>query len=654
MRAPVFLAFLTCICSGPSSAEVDASTKFGLRESIGDISMSPDGSHVAYIQPAPGRGSVLFVADLNAKTEPKIVITSDAKPWNLRWCGWASNTRLACKLSGIVDDGGRLLPFTRMIAVNIDGTVLKALGKQTSFRSLGTNYFDGDIVGWPATDNGEILMSRTYVPEQTIGTHLASTAQGLGVDRIDTLTLKSVSEERPRDAAVDYIADNSGNVRILVTEEKREDGTLEGVTHYFYRRPDDRNWLSFSRISDAESGLQPVAVDGKQNVAYAFGKQDGRQALFKVRLDGSLSSELVLANEKVDIDSLITLGRSNRIIGAEFVDEKREAEIFDPEYKALGAKLAKALPRLPLVRFLGASRNENRLLLYAGSDSDPGRYYVFDKAAKTLDEIALARPQLEGAALSSVKPVTYPAADGTIIPAYLTLPSGSSGKGLPGLVLPHGGPSYRDEWGFDWLAQYFASQGFAVLQPNFRGSAGYGDDWYVKNGFKSWRTAVGDVNDAGRWLISQGIVDKGKLAIFGWSYGGYAALQSGVLDPDLYKAVVAVAPVTDLKLFVQQAQYYVDSALVAKFVGTGEHVVSGSPRKQAAFLKAPVLMFSGDMDLNVNIEQSKAMDASLREAGKSSQLVIYPGLDHQLDDSTARADMLKKSVDFLQSAMGLK
>lgn len=654
MRVPVYFALLTCIYSNPAFAEVDASVKFGMRESIGDISISPDGSHIAYVQPTAGRASTLYVVDLNAKTDPKIVVTSDSKPWSLRWCGWASNTRLACKLSAIVDDGVLLVPFTRMIAVNIDGSALKALGKQTSSRSLGTNYFDGDVVGWPSADNGEILMSRSYLPENSTGTHIASTAKGLGVDRVDTLTLKSVNEERPRNGAVNYIADNNGNVRILVTEEKQADGTLQGVTHYFYRRPGERNWLPFSRVSEAEPGLQPVAVDDKQNVAYAFGKQGGRQALFKVRLDGSLTGELVLANERVDIDGLITLGRSNRVIGAEFVDEKRVAEIFDPEYKTLGAKLAKALPRLPLVRFLGASRNESRLLLYAGSDSDPGRYYVFDKTARTLDEIALARPQLEGTALSSVKPITYPAADGTNIPAYLTLPPGSTGKGLPGLVLPHGGPSYRDEWGFDWLAQYFASQGFAVLQPNFRGSAGYGDDWYVKNGFKSWRTAVGDVNDAGRWLVSQGIVDKSKLAIFGWSYGGYAALQSGVLDPDLFKAIVAVAPVTDLAMLVQQAQYYVNSTLVAKFVGTGEHVVSGSPRKQAAMLKAPVLMFSGDMDMNVNVQQSKAMDASLRDAGKSSQLVIYPGLDHQLNDSTARADMLKKSIDFLRGTMGMK
>jgi dipeptidyl aminopeptidase/acylaminoacyl peptidase len=157
------------------------------------------------------------------------------------------------------------------------------------------------------------------------------------------------------------------------------------------------------------------------------------------------------------------------------------------------------------------------------------------------------RPDLADYKLAPVKAITYKAADGTDIPAYLTLPPGSDGKNIPAIVMPHGGPASRDEWGFDWLSQFFAHQGYAVLQPNFRGSSGYGEAWFQKNGYQSWKTAIGDVNDAGRWLSAQGIAAPGKLAIVGWSYGGYAALQSAVLDPDLFKAIVAVAPVTDLE-----------------------------------------------------------------------------------------------------------
>ena len=115
------------------------------------------------------------------------------------------------------------------------------------------------------------------------------------------------------------------------------------------------------------------------------------------------------------------------------------------------------------------------------------------------------------------------------------------------MILPHGGPSSRDVWGFDWLAQYLANRGYAVLQANYRGSAGYGDQWLQRNGFQSWRTSIGDIDAGARWLAAQGIADPARMAILGWSYGGYAALQAGATEPGLYKAIVAIAPVTDLQ-----------------------------------------------------------------------------------------------------------
>ena len=115
--------------------------------------------------------------------------------------------------------------------------------------------------------------------------------------------------------------------------------------------------------------------------------------------------------------------------------------------------------------------------------------------------------------MGTMRPVRFPAADGTMIPGYLTLPPGSDGKGLPAVVLPHGGPGSRDEWGFDWLVQFFTARGYAVLQPNYRGSAGYGDAWFGRNGFQAWEAAIGDVNDAGRWLVSEGIADPERLGI---------------------------------------------------------------------------------------------------------------------------------------------
>jgi len=192
-----------------------------------------------------------------------------------------------------------------------------------------------------------------------------------------------------------------------------------------------------------------------------------------------------------------------------------------------------------------------------------------------------------------------------------------------------------------------------VLQPNFRGSSGYGDSWFVKNGFKNWKQAVGDVCDGGRWLVAQGIADPAHLGIVGWSYGGYAALQSGVLSPGLFKAVVAIAPVTDFAMKRDEARVYSDYDLAFDFIGSGPHIAEGSPLRHVEAFVSPVLMFHGDMDVNVSIAESRAMDEALRKAGKPSQLVEYAKLDHHLADGATRADMLRRSDAFLRASMGL-
>ncbi len=642
--------------AGPAVAQTDNAALYGARESVGDISMSPDGNQLAFIQPARDRGSVLFIASVDGGT-PKAVFQSDGAPWRLSWCNWASNSRLVCGLRGVLEPGfgylASLAQFLRLVAVDADGSNIKQLGQNSLKGAYGLRQFDGQIIAWPTADNGEVVMTRDYRKEESTNTRLSSVEEGLGVDLVDTSSLRVRRVESPRIDAAHYLADETGAVRIVAVQASDAQGMMRDLTIYSYRKPGSRDWKPLSRATSEGEAFVPVAVDGKRNVAYGFKDKDGRSAVYAVTLGETAAEELLFAHDRVDAGEVLRIGRTGRVIGVGYSTDKPEFKLFDPEYAALAAKLQKALPGLPLIRFVDASRDESRLLLFAGSDTDPGRYYVYDKASRKLNEVALARPELEGRAQAEVKPVSYAAADGTMIPAYLTLPTGRDAKKLPAIVMPHGGPSSRDEWGFDWLAQYYAAQGYAVIQPNFRGSAGYGDDWYVENGFKSWKVAVGDVNDAARWMVKEGIADPSKLAVVGWSYGGYAALQSSVLDPDLFKATVAIAPVTDLKGLVGKAGSFTNAKIVSDFIGTGPHLVEGSPAQQAAKIKAPVLLFSGDQDLNVDISQSKVMEAALKTAGKPVEFVTYPGLDHQIYDSTARADMLRRSDAFLKKALQL-
>jgi dipeptidyl aminopeptidase/acylaminoacyl peptidase len=365
-----------------------------------------------------------------------------------------------------------------------------------------------------------------------------------------------------------------------------------------------------------------------------------------------MAEALVAANPTVDIDGIVRLGPGQRIIGYTFANERRRAVYFDPEFAKLQNSLTKALPDQPQIRFHGATADGQKILLLAGGDTRAGTFYRFDRATKQLAPIERVRPELEGRTLAPVKAIEVKAPDGAVIPAYLTLPTGSTGKNLPAVVLPHGGPWARDEWGFDWLPQFFAARGFAVIQPNFRGSAGYGDEWLNENGFKNWRTSIGDVTVAAKYLVEQGIADPAKLAIVGWSYGGYAALQSSVVEPSLYKAVVAIAPVTDLSLIKNETRDIYSEKLVEEIVGSAASLAEGSPLKRAAEIKAPVLLVHGTRDANVAVAQSVRMNAALRNTGRQVDYLEFPGLDHQLDDSNARIQMLTKIGAFLDKAVG--
>jgi dipeptidyl aminopeptidase/acylaminoacyl peptidase len=651
-RSALFLAALF------ASTSVFAQTKsaaeaFGKREGIEDITLSPDGTKIAYIEPSQGQGNRLYTVDLAGAQTPKAVLSATGDPERLNDCDWVSNVRLVCRIYAVSKFAGERFGATRIIAVNSDGTNLKVLSKRQGNNADYFAFYGGEVIDFLPGDDGAVLMGREYVPESATGTMIAKDEEGYGVDRIDTNKVTSKRVVKPSRLASDYISDGLGNVRIMSL--MIQDGAFDsGRRKFFYRAASGGNWETMGEYDfNSETGFLPIAVDPAENAAYGFEKRDGRFALYKVKLDAGLAKTLVYARDDVDVDNVVTLGRQKKIVGLSFATQKRQAIYFEPELSKLAKSLAKALPDTGMISFGGLSADGNKVIVGSWSDTNAGQYYLYDKVAGSVSPLFAARPELDGYKLAPVKPVMAKAADGTEIPAYLTLPPGSSGKGLPAIVMPHGGPSARDEWGFDWLAQFYANRGFAVLKPNYRGSAGYGDGWYVNNGFQSWKLAVGDVNDSGRWLVAEGIADPSKLAIVGWSYGGYAALQSAVLDADLFKAIVAIAPVTDLAKLKEESRGYSNYRIVGDFVGTGPHIVDGSPARNADKFKVPVALFHGDLDLNVGIFQSRFMADQLKGAGKAVDLTIYPKLDHGLEDSAARADMLAKSDAFLRKALGL-
>lgn len=628
------------------------------------MDLSPDGSLAVFLGAGPGRTTIVYIADIAAGTT-KPIFYSKADPEALRWCGFVSNARLACQFTAIVKSeaarlatSNGLISASRTISIGIDGKNMKQLGQPSSEYDVGLRQSDGSIIDWRPGGENEVLMTRLFLPEgfRDIPSNVQRTKRGVGVVKLNVDTLATTTVEQPRDSVADWMSDGEGHVRLLGTAELSAEAFTTGRVKWSYRTANSRDWKTLTDYIDTDASgapqFEPLAIDASINSLFALRKRNGRMALTKIELEDSPVESVVAENPKVDIDNVVRSGDGKRVIGYTYSEDNRRIVYFDPEYQALSAALTRALPNHPVIDFITASDDGNKLLLFAGTDTDPGRYYLFDKVKKSLGEIMAVRPNLGGRTLAEVKPITYSASDGTSIPAYLTLPPGKGAKNLPAIVLPHGGPSSRDEWGFDWLPQFLAARGYAVIQPQYRGSGGFGDAWLAQNGFKGWRTSIGDISAAARYLSKEGIAAPDRIAILGWSYGGYAALESAEMEPSLYKAVVAIAPVTDLSLLKAENEDFVDRNQVAEVVGGGSNAIEGSPLRQAAAIQAPVLLVHGDHDLNVGFVHSQRMQAALQSAGKQSEFLSFQGLDHQLDDNFARALMLLKIGQLLDRTIG--
>jgi dipeptidyl aminopeptidase/acylaminoacyl peptidase len=651
-------ALVAALAIQPAQAdEIDvAAAKFGSLPSVIDLGVSPDGSKIYMVGTRKDGGENTVVVDL-ATSNAVPIMSSQRGLERITDCQFVLDDRVVCGLYMFSATGGSVNAASRLASIAADGKDMKALTPPMSRVALYNVGYGGEIIDYNvAGDPKSVLMDRYVAPEASTGSLMSRKDEGLAVEAVDLYSGKRRQVEKPRDV-VGFMTDGKGDVRLMVTQPVNAAGYAERRTNYFVRPTSGAGWEPLSTVtsdSGLAQGFVPVAVAPERNSVIGFDNYQGRKALFEKPLGAGGEAKLLLSHPQADVDGLVRIGRDQRIIGATYATEQRLVEYFDKDMAALATALGKALPAGSQVGIVDATRDERKLILFVTSDVDPGQYYMFDRDTKRLSPITGVREELAGVTFGQMKAVRYPAADGTMIPAYLTLPPGGEGKKLPAIVMPHGGPQARDEWGFDWLVQYFVTQGYAVLQPNYRGSTGYGAEWFQKNGWQGWKTAIGDVNDAGRWLLSQGITTPDKMAIVGWSYGGYAALQSAVLDPDLFKAIVAIAPVTDLDVFKSEFRDRGNFRIMENFVGIGPHIDEGSPARHADRFKAPVMIFHGDLDMNVGVGEGRLMNNRLKSAGKTVTYVEFKDLDHQLYDGAARTKMLADSDHFLRRTLGIQ
>lgn len=581
--------------------------------------LSPDGRHVAARALVDGRPR-LAIYDMSGAARAAQVVTLPEDE-RLEWHRWLGADRL---LVSLLFDGAN--PESRLVRVDLATGRLTQLGPARPADP-------GDEVLHVSPDAGFLLLSAT-VPRRATP----------GVYRVNLRTGATVLEVAPQDHVWDWYADSAGVIRAGMAQDGKRAWML-------YRKSEhDR----FSRAAHDAGKLGPgidrfVPIRGTDRGYALAPTPGGRVGLYAYDFAGGRLGALLYEDARVDLDGFQT-DPDGRLLGVDTSADRPQTRWFEPGMAARQAQIDAVLPGRAN-RMIGASADRSRSLIFSESAGDPGAYYVYGGGRATL--VAAVSPALGGGRASEMRTVRYRARDGLEISGYLTLPAGRAAHGLPLIVMPHGGPFARDDWGYDPWVQYLADRGYAVLQPNYRGSTGFGRA-FVARGDGEWgRGMQDDVDDGVDWLAARGVVDAGRVCIMGASYGGYAAMWAATNPSSRYRCAVTFAGISDVG-----AQLDYDHRTFAerdfriwkrRIQGRAPSLDALSPILRVDALRMPILIAHGTDDETVPPDQSVRLHAALVRLGRAHDYVAYPGQGHTLEGPTDNADFLTRVGKFLET-----
>jgi dipeptidyl aminopeptidase/acylaminoacyl peptidase len=593
---------------------------YGRLPAISAVSISPDGQRLI-ASVAEGEASAWQIINLsNGQTEHNYSVPAELA---LRSVGWADNGHALVNVSRAVRHAGtRRFEAGSMVSFTLANRRQRDLQVSGGLRPVPDD--PGVALGVAGDESGRLSVWRVNLENGTarrITSALQDTADVVFNDAGELLARVDSDQDTNRWSLHVY---NGGASQQVIDE------------------PTD---IGFEPMS-----LEGVLADGR---VVAVGRRQGEQRARMIAVSSSGQIEVLAENERYDIGAAIREPRTNRVVGVGWLEDLPKQRFFDPALQAVADRVSQFFASGYGV-ITSWSQDRSSFVVFAETNRDAGAYYLFEPASNRMRLIRRQYPELTTeAAIGDRQSITYRSRDGTQIPAYLTLPVGG-GRNLPLVLLPHGGPHARDEFGFDWWAAFLASRGYAVLQPNFRGSTGYGFAWFDA-GRNNWGDGVmqTDIEDGVDALIRAGIADRNRVCIVGASYGGYAALAGATLSPERYRCAISIAGVSDLPRMIEVtardsgSRYGGASDWWRGSMGDAERQRNVSPVNHASAVRGPILLLHGDNDSVVPMEQSRRMENALREAGKETQVIVLRGEDHWLSNASTRIQMLREIETFL-------
>lgn len=590
--------------------------------------LSPDGARIA-ARVTTGEVEMIGVWRLSDSrdAEPQYVPMSNVE--SFAWAG-----------------SDRLLVTSAFISIHMTGgAFLIAPARRVMIHELSS----GKTL--PVAEDGAVLQEVIFsdaAGRYILASRLRGRDQYPGVDRIDLSTGEAVRVQEPVRGVGSWFADNDGNVRVGIDYGERR-------TRIYYRATASG---ALTRLETRQDLLEDSVVDlvrfvsGDGRGIMGTNAATGRFALYEYDFRAAARGAPLFEHDEVDVTGAV-FGPDGNLDGIVYEDDRARTHWVNPEMARLQARLDAALPgKINVV--VNRSADANRLLIFSYAADDPGTYYVFDRAARQLEIFASPYAGLQGQPFAPVRPVSYPSRDGLTIRGYLTLPPGRPERGLPLVVLPHGGPFLRDSWIFNPEVQFLAGRGYAVLQPNFRGSTGYGRDFVERGYGQLGGGMIDDIDDGVDWLAREGIVDGSRVCIMGSSYGGYAAIWGAMRSPQRYRCAISWAGPTDLLTMLRHdarllyAQRYVRERR-RQLRGDEETSLRAiSPQRFAERLRVPLLIGHGERDERVPVDQSRDFVRALERRNIAVESVFYAKSGHDFGSGEDWADFLGRVETFLE------
>jgi len=583
--------------------------------------ISPNGEHIAYMKPWKARMNV-FVMDMNTKKEVRLTSSQER---GMYWFAWLNNNRIGY----IKDEGGN--ENMHFYAVNIDMSNEIDL---TPFENVQARIID-DL----EDDPNHIIMGLNKRNPQIHDPYRINVNDG----KMDMIA------ENPGNIS-EWMTDHDGKLRIAITSD--------GVNTSLLYRDKESDGFKPILTTDFKVSVAPLffTFDDK-NLYVASNRGRDKTAIFEFDLNKSKEGRLIFEHDEVDVSGLMYSRKRKVLTGVSYTVAKNEIVFFDTLRESLQQKLEEKLPGYE-VGITSFSEDETKAVVVTYSDKSRGTYYYYDLDKNKLIELGQVSPWLNEEDMSEMKPVHYKSRDGLIINGYLSLPKGTNGKNLPVVVNPHGGPWHRDSWGYNSEVQFLTNRGFAVFQMNFRGSTGYGRDFWEKS-FKKWgKSMQDDISDGVNWLIDEGIADPDRIAIYGASYGGYATLAGLAFTPDLYACGVDYVGVSSLFTFMESMPPYWElyRSMMYEMVGHPEEdkelLASASPLLHIDKIKAPLFIAQGANDPRVVKAESDQIVEALKNAGIDVPYMVKDDEGHGFYNEENQFDFYTEMEKFLTKYIG--